>query len=165
MFGLPTMAPPPGWDPSEDPKGVPPELQQQLRELEQWASGNKKDARRDSLLFWMFKVPAILGSALAGVWAQFGLTTVSVLFGAVASICVIIDGIHPRGMLRNTHLRAFHDLRILQNRMKAEWRSRSPRSNDDTVARQIIHDAEKDWQKIAAAIRDAETALQVKGKI
>jgi len=105
------------------------------------------------------KIPAILASASAGVWAQFNLTAVSVIFGAIASVCVIIDGIHPRGMLRNTHLRAYHDLRILTTQMMTEWRARNTNARDDNTARRIIQGAQKERQRIAIYIRDAETAL------
>src|SRR5712691_9619715 len=51
-----------------------------VHELEAWAQANKRDASRDVWAFWALKIPAILASASAGVWAHFGLTTVSVVF-------------------------------------------------------------------------------------
>src|SRR5205085_11471414 len=72
----------------------PNDLRDQLLELEEWAIANKKDASRDTLAFWSLKLPAILVAASAGVWAHFELTTVGVVAGAVASLCVIVDGIH-----------------------------------------------------------------------
>jgi len=130
----------------------------QLTELEQWAKANRKDARNDALAFWALKAPAIIASASAGIWAHFNLTTISVIAGAVASVCVIVDGIHPRGMLRNTHLRAFHDLRILTSRMTAQLRSSEGRT--DRTVKRIIREAEPERERIAAYIRDAETALK-----
>lgn len=148
---------------SSDPSnGMPWELQQQLTELEQWALLNQRDARRDALGFWSLKIPAILASASAGMLAHFELVTVGVIMGAVASVCVIIDGILPRGMLRNTHLRAFHDLRMLSTNMMSQWRSRSSTAKPDNIARRIIRDAEEERQRIATYIRDAEAALQFK---
>jgi len=96
--------------------------------------------------------------------AHFELTTVSVFAGAIASLCIIIDGIHPRGMLRNTHLSAYHDIRILMSNMVAEWRSRSGSAKEDNVARRIIRDAETERQRVAAYVRDAETALRYKSE-
>jgi hypothetical protein len=144
------------------PDAMPADLRDQLLELEQWARGNNADARWDTLAFWALKVPAIAASASAGVLAHFGLTTVSVVAGAVASLCVVVDGIHPRGMLRNVHLRAYHDIRILTNRMMAEWRSRNANAKGENIARRIIKDAGDERQRIAAYIRDAETALRFK---
>jgi hypothetical protein len=143
---------------------MPVELSDYLDELEVWARGNRKEAVRDNIAFWALKVPAILASASAGVWAHFGLTTVSVLAGAIASVCVIMDGIHPRGMLRNTHLRAYHDIRILSNSIMSAWRSRSAFAKEDNVARRLIRDNEAERQRIARAIRDAETALHFENK-
>jgi hypothetical protein len=77
-------------------KSMPPELREHLVELEQWTIGNQKDARSDAVAFWMFKVPAIVASAGAGVLAHFQLTTVSLIAGAIASLAVINDGVHPR---------------------------------------------------------------------
>jgi hypothetical protein len=143
---------------------MPADLRDQLLELEEWAGANKGDAVRDSMGFWGLKLPAILASASAGVWAHFDLTTVSVFAGAIASLCVIIDGIHPRGMLRNTHLRAYHDIRIMISGMVADWRSRSANAKDENIARKIIREAESERQRIAAYIRDAETALNYKSE-
>jgi hypothetical protein len=142
--------------------GMPVELLQQLDELEQWSIANKNDARIDTIAFWSLKIPAILGSAGAGLLAHFELTYVSLILGTIASACVIIDGVNPRGTLRNIHLRAHHDLRLLSTSMVAQWRSRDSKTDDDATARQIIRNAEKQRQHIAAYIRDAETALRPK---
>jgi hypothetical protein len=141
---------------------MPGELQQHLIELEEWAIANKKDARRDAIAFWSLKIPAIFASASAGILARFDLTTVSVVAGAIASFCVIIDGVHPRGMLRNSHFRAYHDIRILSTNMVAQWRSRDSEVTADSVGRVIIRNGEKERQRIAVYIRDAETALKQK---
>jgi hypothetical protein len=140
-------------------------LAEHLDELEQWAIHNKIDARKDLAGFWILKIPAILASASAGVLGHFALTTVSMIAGAVASVCVIIDGVHPRGMLRNTHLRAYHDIRILSTQMVNKWRSRNLSSNDENVARTIIRDGEPERTRIASYIRDAETALRYDKKL
>jgi hypothetical protein len=135
-----------------------------LDKLEQWAQANQKDASNDAVAFWLFKVPAIVASASAGVWARFGFTAVGVIVGAIASLCVIVDGIHPRGMLRNTHLRAFHDIRNLRNHMVSQFRSSSAGQPEKTV-RKIIRESESERERIAAYIRDAETALEPGHKV
>jgi hypothetical protein len=147
------------------PDSLPPDLRDHIEELEEWASANKKEALQDTVAFWSLKVPAILAAASAGIWGHFELTAVSIVAGALASVCVIVDGIHPRGMLRNTHLRAFHDLRILTSRMMMEWRSRSTMAKDQNTARRIIREAEAERVRIAACIRDAETALKPEAKV
>jgi hypothetical protein len=146
---------------------LPGNLRHHLLELEQWAQENRRDAFWDTLAFWSLKIPAILAAASAGVWAYFGLTAVSVIAGAVASVCVIIDGIHPRGMLRNIHLRAAHDLRILSTGMITKWRTRESKAKtrEAATARKIILEAEQERQRIGAYIRDAETALDAKAQV
>jgi hypothetical protein len=142
------------------PLSLPPSLSEHLDELEKWATQNKLDARKDLAAFWALKIPAILSSAFAGVLGHFSLTTVSMIAGAIASVCVIIDGVHPKGMLRNTHLRAYHDIRILASSMMNKWRSRNRSSKDDNVVSGIIRDGEAERARIAAYVRDAETALR-----
>jgi hypothetical protein len=63
-------------------------------------------------------------------------------------------------MLRNAHLRAFHDIRILSSNMVVQWRSRDSKLEEIDVARQIIRGAEKERQRIAGYVRDAETSLR-----
>jgi hypothetical protein len=141
---------------------MPKELQQQLDEIEEWALTNKKDSKKDAINFWILKIPAIVTSASAGIWAHFDLTTVSVISGAIASICVVLDGIHPRGMLKNIHTRAYHDLRMLSGTMTTAWRSRDSFSNVKEVAQEIIRNNEEERLRIASYIRDAESALAYK---
>lgn len=81
--------------------------------------------------------------------------------GFVAAACVLIDSAYPRGMLRNTHLRAYHDLRILATNMAVKWRTRGENSDAD-AAKRIIRDAEPERLRIAKYIRDAEIALKSK---
>jgi hypothetical protein len=154
-------APPvPDGDSSED-QSAEQDWNNQISELERWAGENNRDACNDRLAFWALKIPAIIASASAGVWAQFHLTTISVLAGAIASVCVIIDGIHPRGMLRNTHLRAFHDIRILITGMTSNLRSCKRNPNN---IRKIIREAEPERKRIATYVRDAEIALKPSDK-
>ncbi len=134
-----------------------------MTELEVWAEANRKDARRDAFAFWALKAPAIVASASAGVWAHYQWTTVSLMAGAIASFCVIVDGIQPRGMLRNTHLRAFHDLRILMSHMTSRLRASS--GEPEAIVRAIIGESESERERIADYIRDAETALKYSDKI
>jgi hypothetical protein len=141
---------------------MPRDLQEVFLELAQWAKSTKSDAMRDAVAFWSLKGPAILASASAGLWAYFDLKVATVIMGAVASACVIIDGIHPRGMLRNIHLRAFHDIRVLIMNMANEWRSRSAGAKPDNVAKKIISNSGPERERIAKYVRDAETALRFK---
>jgi hypothetical protein len=138
------------------------DLQNHLRELEEWAATNKRDAFRDRVAFWSLKIPAILAAASAGLWAYLDLPAASALAGALAGLCVLIDGTQPRGLLRNTHLRAYRDLRTLAARMVTLWHTQNRNGRDETVAGQIIREAEAEQQRIAAYVRDADTALKYK---
>jgi hypothetical protein len=150
--------------PSSAADAIPTHLRDYLDRLETWAKDNARDARRDAVAFWILKVPAILAAASAGVWAYFDQKAVSVIAGAVASLCVILDGVHPRGVLRNTHLRAVHDLRNLTAGMMAKWQTRDGKSKDDNAVKRIIQEAESERERIGTYIRDAETSLRPESK-
>jgi len=148
--------------PVNDLATMPDQLRAQVEDLKAWADANKRDSSRDAIAFWSLKVPAIVASATAGIWGYYQLTAVSIVFGSIASACIIIDGIHPRGTLRNIHLRAHYDLMLLTTKMLAEWRGRNPSANLNLLASKIIKDAEVERQRVGQYIRDAETALKEK---
>lgn len=146
-----------------DQEVMPLELDAHINDLERWARGAQVDARRDSIAFWVLKAPAIIGSATAGLFAHLGLTNASLILATCSSVCIFVDGLHPRGQLRNTHLRALHDIRNLTNRMLGEWRSRSESAPPTTAAREIIRRSEAERDRIARYVRDAEAALGAGG--
>jgi hypothetical protein len=140
---------------------MPPALREQLMDLETWAQGNRRDAKWDAVKFWALKIPAIVVSAGSGVFAYFK-PAVAVVGGALASLCVLIDALNPGGALRNAHLQAFNELRILQERMKSQWQVGFLRHEDrELLAAKIIEGASKEKERINAAITIAETSLAV----
>jgi hypothetical protein len=142
---------------------MPQTLEDQLSELESWAQANKRDAQWDATRFWSLKIPAILVSASSGIFAHFEWQTFALIAGAIAGVCVLIDGLNPGGMLRNVHLRALHDLRNLQNEIVATWRIGSLEATDtESLTAKIIKGVQKKTRRIAAYIKDSETMLGVK---
>jgi hypothetical protein len=140
----------------------------QLIQLEYWTLGNLQDARRDTLRFWLLKLPAILSSVSAGILAYLKWDTPALMIGAVGSLCVLIDGVYPSGMLRNVHLRAVHDIRSLQNKIQADWlkgyasidkQGPSLEQEIDKLTAKIVKNAQKESERIACYLRDAETSL------
>jgi hypothetical protein len=140
--------------------GMPTAFSEQVKLIEQWALDNRSDSKHDTWRFWMLKIPAIAVSASSGVFAYYKLDGVAVIAGAVASLCVLIDGLNPGGALRNVHLRAFNDLRSLEARMLSDWDVGSLRSNDlNLLAAKIIESAQKEKDRIQAYLNEAETSL------
>ena len=129
-----------------------------MTELEDWAAQNKKDSQKDACKFWILRGPAITASSFAAVCVYFGWDSLTVILSAIAALCMTVDSIHPSGMLRNTHLCAFHELRKLASELVGDWRGSA--AKDDKTARQLIQKAEKRKQQIAGLIADAETALR-----
>jgi signal transduction histidine kinase len=138
---------------------VPDDLADHLRDLEKWARDNRRDALRETVAFWILKGPAIVASTSAGLLAHFQMPAVSLTLGVLSSVCMLIDSVQPRGLLKSTHTRALHDIRNLTTRMATEWRSRSDHADPLTVARKIIADSEKERNRIATYVRDAEAAM------
>ena len=165
VFPAPTLSPPPM--PKIPKKGdkcddYPPELRSYIEELEEWASENKNEANQNAFAFWSLKFPAILVAATTGLWANYGLEYIGVISGSVASICIAVDGINPRGLLRNTHLRAYHDILNLLSTIVNQWRTKNQNAKPENIMRKIIIDAEPKRKKIARYIKEAEIALKHK---
>ena len=138
---------------------LPLDLKCYIHELYDWARLNNLDAYRATLGFWVLKIPAIFAAASSGIWAHFDLPVVSLFAGTISAFCIAIDAIHPRGMLRNIHLCARHDILNLSYKIVNQWRARDSELSDDDSVRKIIRDAEEERNRIASYIRDAETAL------
>ncbi len=149
---------------SGDRHGHALRLATQLVELEQWALANKKDTQNDTLAFWSLKAPAILTSAGTGVLAYFDQKTIGVVLGFVASVCVIIDGVQPRGMLRNIHLRAFHDIRFLSSKMVSQWRSREIDVREDVKSARSSGTPRKNDNVLPLTFGMRRTALNSRSK-
>lgn len=174
-FTSPAGAPPPGYGriggrksgernfsfiPDEMPERYRRELVAELEELEEWANLNARDAKRDSVRFWVFKIPAILASSCAGAFGYFGLEAATVVSGAIGSICVLVDGVNPGGRLRNVHVRAVHDLRQLQNEVKGKLRYAAPVQSDwGEVTNAISELVHTERRRIGGYLREAESAL------
>jgi|ERR1700722_801124 hypothetical protein len=145
---------------------MPPALEKQLRSLEEWAQANRRDAQNDAMRFWALKVPAILVSAGSGVFAYFKLDGIAVVAGAIASLCVLMDGLNPGGALRNVHRRAFNELRQLQDSMASDWQVGELRGEaPNLLAAEIIESAAKEKDRINAYITTAETSLALNERV
>lgn len=151
---------PPSLDSLEE---MPANLRNQLADLEAWAVANQRDARNDAIRFWVLKIPAIIASASAGIFAFYEWEVVPLIAGAVASACVLIDGLNPGGALKNAHYKAFFEIRELEVAMQAEWRIESYKATTPTeknaLGSSIIRNAERKRGKIAEELKKAETAL------
>jgi hypothetical protein len=142
------------------PSQMPDELRQFLAEVEQWVRDNQRDARSATIRFWALKTPALLSASAAGILGATGLRTTAAVLAAVASLCVLIDGVYPGGLLRNAFMRAVHELRALQNQVVADWRVGSLRGSEQrALAADILAKAQDRYQAIADELRTAETAF------
>lgn len=139
---------------------MPPALVTFLREIGEWAVANQRDATRDRIGFWALKLPAIISSAASSLLILAHLPMVSVVLAAIASMCIIIDGLNPRGSLRNAHLRAVHRLSALAHEVRQDWDLGALRGRPaNELASEILERRAPEWRAIADELLTAETAL------
>jgi hypothetical protein len=143
------------------PVKIPPtEFTDQMEDLENWANTNNKEAMADLMQYWALKLPAIFVSVSSAVFVHFKLNNLAVVAGAVAAACVLIDGLNPRGALRNVHRRAYNEISTLHANMAAKWRTDSLRREEaEQLAAEIIAESEAERNRISAYLTAAETAL------
>jgi hypothetical protein len=134
-------------------------IQSQIAGIERWALQNRTDARKDLAMFWLLKAPAIAVSALSAMFVHFNLGTVALVAGAIATICAVVDGVNPRGKLRNAHWRAFSELRSLENRVRNRWTIATLNNeyNLCKTAAGIIQEATAEQERIGTYLALAET--------
>ena len=138
---------------------LPEPLSNVLLELEEWAKKNQREANRNAIAFWLFKGPAIAASGSLIIWDHFGMNGIGVIAGSIAGTLVVIDGLNPRGLLRNAYLRSVHDIRQLENRVMNKWRMRHHHDASETI-RSIIQETQIERERIENHLRDVETGMQ-----
>ncbi|MFO1434061.1 MAG: hypothetical protein U1F76_28895 [Candidatus Competibacteraceae bacterium] len=77
-----------------DPESI---IQEQLDILESWVAHNISSARKDSIRFWVLKIPAISCSVSVSAVEAFGYGKLVILLGLVTAFCVGIDALFPGG--------------------------------------------------------------------
>jgi hypothetical protein len=114
-------------------------IDDQIAELERWALANLARDRRDKLRFWILRGVAFLGAAGAAVAAGFAIPKLAIVLAGLAALSVAIDAAWPSGVLKNSHQRAVHDLRELQNTLKLRWDKVRLAHPDPNARERIAH--------------------------
>ncbi len=105
------------------PRGLSPEdaLEDQIRDLEAWATSILRRSRGRTRRFWLSRGTAFLAAAAAVVAGLLGADRVLTAFAAVTALCVaVVAALRVDGSQR-PHRRAVRDLRELQNAIKLRW--------------------------------------------
>lgn len=133
---------------------LPIEIQNKIYELENWAKSNLRQSKMNLIWFWILKIPAILFSASTGVFAMLNFNVLTAIFGSISSLCILIDGIFPRGTMRNLQIKAVYEIRLLQNEMVDKWRiGEGERKN---VIKEIITFAKDESRRINTYLINSE---------
>lgn len=140
---------------------MPDELRSELYSISRFSSVCRKAGRKATVSYWALKIPAIVFSASGGVIAYLDQPFLALMSGAVASVCVLIDGLQPRGRQRNTYVSALHELRNMEAKLKSEWGVAKlvGRANNETAAK-IITAVQPELRRIEESIRLAATSVQ-----
>jgi hypothetical protein len=139
--------PPPGLEELEEgyahrPEGAfAPEqaIDQQIGDLEAWASANIRSERKEVTRFWLFRGLGFLGAVAAAAGGALLMTQAAIAGGAVAALAIAIDSAWPTTADRNARRRAIHDLRELQHTLKLKWDKVRLAYPDPNAAKRIAH--------------------------
>ena len=103
--------------------GFSPEdsLSEQLDDLEHWVKANMRRDRRETIRFWLLRVPALTYALLTTATAPLAVPQLVATLAATVALLVVIDAAWPAATLQNPLTRALHDLRELQNTAKLRW--------------------------------------------
>lgn len=136
---------------------MPSVLSERIRAFEEWAVKNEREARQDTISFWTLKIPAILVSASSGLIALAGSKMLAAVAGVFAGLCVLIDGLKPRGQLRNAHRLAFYDLRSFQNRLVTLWQAGILEGKEpNALTADLLRQAQAELERVSAYLVKAE---------
>jgi hypothetical protein len=148
---------------SGDPNALPPVLAEKVRAFEEWAVKNEREAQQDTISFWMLKIPAMVISASSGLLALTGSKLLAAIAGIVASLCVLIDGLNPRGRLRNAHRLALYDLRNFQSRLVTPWQAGILEGKEpNALTADLLKQAQVELERVSAYLVKAEELVASK---
>jgi len=123
------------------PSGFSPEtaIDEQIAELERWASANLRRDRGEKARFWTLRGVAFLGAAGAALAVGFSHPHVAVAASTLTALAIAVDSAWPGGAFKNPHQRAVHDLRELQNTIKLRWDKVRLAHSDPMAPQRIAH--------------------------
>lgn len=140
---------------------MPKQLHNQFQLIKQWAEANRREAVRETVLYWALKVPVIIASAGYGAMMYYELKWMIAVAGAIASACALIDGIYKPGALRNFHHRAYFELNTLTDDLMDRWNTAVLRKEENLnmLAANLIDVARTRKSAISNYLVDAEATL------
>jgi hypothetical protein len=123
------------------PSGFSPEraIDEQIEELERWASANLRRDRAEKARFWTLRGVAFLGAAGAALAVGFSQLHAAVAASTLSALAIAVDSAWPGGAFKNPHQRAVHDLRELQNTIKLRWDKVRLAHSDPMAPQRIAH--------------------------
>ncbi len=138
-------------------------IQKQLDVLEEWTNQNLQLAKKDSIRFWILKIPAIICSVSVTAFEFFDYGQINIILGVVAAFCIAVDAAFPGGQMHNAHKRAANEARRLQHNAIGKWQKAQLDKNTsrEESARTIIDYIQRERTRIDKYVTDAETSLGI----
>jgi hypothetical protein len=96
-------------------------IDDQILELEAWATHNIRLTRLEAARVWALRALAFFSAIGAAATAALGMTAATVTCGCMAALAVAVDAGWPSAGDRVARRRATHDLRELQHTLKLRW--------------------------------------------
>lgn len=96
-------------------------IDEQIEDLERWASANLRREMVDRIRFWVLRGAAFIGAAGAAITGGIGNGQAALGLGVIAAFAIAIDSAWPYSGLRGARQRAVHELRELENSIKLRW--------------------------------------------
>lgn len=123
------------------PSGFSPEtaIDQQIEELERWASANLRRDRAEKARFWTLRGFAFIGAAGAALSVGFARPHVAIAACTLTALAIAVDSAWPGGAFKSPHQRAAYDLRELQNTIKLRWDKVRLAHSDPMAPQRIAH--------------------------
>lgn len=113
-------------------------VDEQIAFLGKWVEALRREAKRDFVKYWIFKIPALTASVSSSALEAFGYGPVVIVLGVAGAFCIGLDAAFPRGLLHNVHKRAAAEARRLQADVLLEWRKLELLRSDDQGAREHV---------------------------
>ncbi|HXN26081.1 MAG TPA: hypothetical protein VN902_03105 [Candidatus Acidoferrales bacterium] len=146
--------------PTLETSQAPQEFLDEMAVIMKWAEANEKDAKRDLFQFWLLKLPAILVTAGAALFAYFKIDVGAIAASAVSAVCIMVDAVRPKGQMYRVHRRAANDIFKLHADMASQFRAGKLNHRELTyLAGGIISESKKERDRITKYVTDAESTL------
>jgi hypothetical protein len=138
-------------------------IEQELVELDRWATKSAREAKRDRGAFWMLKAPAIGCAALVSLFELLRVPTMVIVLSISSGLLAAVDALRPRGQLHDAHVKCAHEIRALAHELRSRYQQAKLLHQDASeiqrTAAQLLEEARLRRKAIMDVVAAAEANL------